>query len=53
MRVSKNAAGGLRIVPKSRRGGLMGRFLHCVKGEKITAGYPRNIEKSLCGGLKS
>ncbi len=39
MRVKKN--GGLRIVPKSLRGGLTGCFLHCVNGKKITAGYPR------------
>ncbi len=33
--------GGLGIVPKSLRGGLTGRFLHCVNGKKIAAGYPK------------
>ena len=32
---------GPRIVPKLLRGGLTGRFLHCVNGKKIIAGYLR------------
>ena len=35
--------GGLKIVPISPRGGLTGRFLHCVNGKKITVGYHRKM----------
>ena len=45
--------GGLRIVPKSLRGGLTGHILHCVNGEKSLRGSPENSEKLLRGGLKS
>ena len=37
---------GLRIVPKSLWGGLMGCFLHCVNGKKSLWGTPENSEKS-------
>ncbi len=42
--------GGLRIVPKSLRGGLTGCFLHCVNGKKSLRGTPEKSEKSLRGG---
>ncbi len=44
--------GGLRIVPKSLRGGLTSCFLHCANGKKITAGYPRKKGKVAAGWSK-